>query len=145
MPPQRESSRTEETNSLMRELLERLDDVNEIKIQLATMSAKMDNFMAHQEELAQAVKGNGKPGLLDRVKSLEVGLDDHAKHCPIVSIVGSIQKTLSEQEAQRKAKDEEQKVLATEKRSMKRTLTVSVLMLVLSTGVNILLVLSNLR
>ena len=136
---------SDDNDELMHELLERLDDVTEIKIQLATMSAKMDNFMIRQEELAHAVKGNGKPGLIDRVRSLEVALDDHAKHCPVVSVVDSIRKNLADLEAVRKAKEAEQTVRETEKRSKQRTLTVSVIMLALSTIVNVALTLLNLH
>ncbi len=119
---------------VLQRLLEKLEDFSEIQIQITRMATQMEQVVKTQEDLTLAVKGNGKPGLADRVKDLESNLANHVQYCPVKPVVDQLMK---EREGREAAKSDERK----EAVRVKYSLVASVTMLILSTIANLALAL----
>ena len=118
-----------ETEVLQR-LLEKLEDFSEIQIQITRMATQMEQVLKTQEELTLAVKGNGKPGLVYRVKDLETNLNSHVQYCPVKV---SVEDLVRDRQAIENARQDERK----EALRMKYSLIASITMLVISTGLTL--------
>ena len=56
-----------------------LDKIGEVAVSVARIEERMIRFDEISTELTKAIKGNGKPGLLDRVSCIETQHANEAK------------------------------------------------------------------
>ncbi len=134
-------------NELIERLLARMDDISDIKIQLGIMASQLSTVVDVQKDLNLAIKGNGKPGLNDRVRNLEFSLADHKTNCPLADQVQHLQQwkdvTEKEKEDAKNDAEEEKKEQARERRNFKWGLLASIIMLLLSAGFELIQALST--
>ncbi len=130
---------------MMRRLMERLDDVTDIKVQMSILAQQMQTLAKSQEELTQVMKGNGKPGLADRVKDLESVTLNHPMTCPLRIQVMQMAEQIDAMRKEKEESREEEREKVIEQRKTRSSLFVSLVMLVVSTLVNIALYFSNLK
>lgn len=126
-------------------ILQKLDELSSLKTDIAVISVRL----ADLDVLKKAVKGNGKPGLEDRMTEVENQLKTHFVTCPVApklhvleAAVKSLQedkleakKTATEKQEKEKAEEDERKK---ELRVWKLSLFGSIIVLFFSTLVNIL-------
>jgi hypothetical protein len=125
---------------LLGQLLARLEEITDVKVQLSSVVTTLASLVASQEMLASAIRGNGKPGLNDRVRDLEFGLEDHKMHCPLASVVEDLQREHKSEEERVKTSELEKKERIKENRQWRWGLLAAILMLALSTAVNLILI-----
>ena len=97
-----------------------------LMVQLATIAETMRQVAEAQKELTVAVRGNGKPGLLERMALVERAMSDHEAHCPLAPVVAELKKDQEKRES-----------ATTEKSKERRAFIIGIVMLILSTLVNL--------
>lgn len=128
----------DELSASINKLNDRLDDLTDMKIQIATMNSQLGQIVATQNELSLAIRGNGKPGLVERVLRLESDLDQHKNFCPVGPIVEGLV-----QDKQRREKKEEDDIK--EARSRRWQVYFFGITTIVTTTISIVLFLTNLK
>lgn len=134
-----------ENTELLEKVLERVDDLTDIKVQVGVLTTQMQALIEANRELTLAIRGNGKPGLNDRVRNLEDITANHPVLCPVKLTVDDLKKDKDKRDEERKEAEQDRKDQAREKRKSLVGFVVSVVLLLLSTGINIVLVLTHLK
>ncbi len=124
---------------MYQELLERLDDIVEIKVALGVMTTTMQQMQSQQQALFNAIKGVDGPGLEERMRNLEAAQTSRGLTCPLLVRIQQLEqfreaalKTIADAEAEVKERQREW-------RMMKIGLVASIIMLILSTAIRLII------
>ncbi len=125
---------------MYQELLERMDDITEIKVALGVMTSTMQQMQIQQQALFNAIKGaDGGPGLEERMRNLEAAQTSRGLTCPLLARIQVLEqyretsmKTMADTDAEAKERQREW-------RMMKIGLVASIVMLILSTAIRLLI------
>lgn len=128
-----------DNDTILGQVLDKLDDISDLKLSVGVLVEQTKQIQRSQETLNAAINGNGKPGLMDRVRNLEVALEEHKLYCPIKPIVEELRAKQIAKEQADAEKEKERKERAKEWRNMQIGLISSIVMFVLSTLANIFL------
>ncbi len=125
---------------MYQELLERMDDITEIKVALGVMTSTMQQMQVQQQALFNAITGaDGGPGLEERMRNLEAAQTSRGLTCPLLMRIQVLEqyretslKTMADIDAEVKERQREW-------RMMKIGLVASIIMLILSTAIRLLI------
>jgi hypothetical protein len=126
----------EEYESAIKQLLSRLDELTEVRIQMARLEQRYESSEAVLQEVKHAVKGNGKPGIEQRLTTLETQYASHPNTCPLLPRLRDVEAATA---ASTKTEEEKKADERTRKRDLflwKLGFIGTLIMFILSTIVN---------
>ncbi len=130
---------TEPSKEFMEKLLARLDEITEVRVQVGIMSSQLNTAIEQQKTLYSAIKGNGTPGLEERVRFLELVQNNRETTCPLRQRLSELEHFRSEAEENQEQAEEKAEEHAKEWRVMRIGLISSIIMLIFSTLARIFL------
>lgn len=128
----------DELTSVIMKLSNKMDDLTDIKVAVVQLTAQISQVMQTQQELTTAIRGNGKPGLVERTLRLETDLEQHKNFCPVLPIVDNLV-----QDKQRREKKEEEQERDT--RGHRWQVYFFGITTIVTTAISIVLFLTNLK
>jgi len=132
-------------NDLLKQLLTKLEDVSELHIGIIQLSSKVDQLIVSTQKLERTLHGNGRPGLVKDFEDLRRDVDLHPKTCPRSETVSLLALAHARDEEERKAKAVEEKEDIQERRKLRSSFIVSVVLLLISTSIHVFLTIQGLK
>lgn len=114
--------------ALVQQLLMKMDSMGDLKTQVAIIAGQVSILADNNTKLNHVVLGNGKPGHSDRLRDIEEHIKDirEWQRCVVEGEAIKLKEQAEEQEERRK-----------ELRQMRNSIFISIVVLVISTLVNI--------
>jgi len=130
---------------LLQQLLVKLEDVSELHIGIIQLSSKVDQLILSTQKLERTLHGNGRPGLVKDFEDLRREVDLHPKTCPRSETINLLASAHARDEEERKAKADHEKEDLQERRKLRNSFLVSVVLLLISTTIHVILTVRGLK